>query len=76
MPQPFFEGGVLGATIGHTFYNAKFLVFVWLKNSNIFVFFGLVNATKIRRQKACLENVWDYVQDFISQKVLQIIGDR
>ena len=56
MPQPFSEGGVLGATIGHMFYNAKFLDFVWLKNSNIFVFFGLVNATKIRRQKACLEN--------------------
>ena len=75
MPQPFFEGGVLGATIGHMFYKAKFLLFL-AKKLEHFCFFGLINATQIRRQKACLENVWDYVQGFISQKCLQKKGDR
>ena len=67
--------------------NSRFFVFSLDQNSlenamfketnrTCFVIFCLENATKFWRQKACLENVSDYVQTFISKKCLCKLGDR
>jgi hypothetical protein len=79
----FFLKGWYSAPWGNTFSRqAKFSNFffgikksektTYLKKTTrtFLAIFSLVNATKFRKQKACLDNGWDYVQKFISKKRL------